>query len=194
MTTLRIAIDCDDVLFLGAERMIQMYNRLYGTKVSLQRAYSSNNEEWGVDRDETVRRLAEIQESKEYNRLTPIVGSVEVIRNMSDRHELYLVTARHESLHNTTSALIEQYYPNCFRDIYHVGDSSKGAVCSRVQADILIDDNRKHLVDANQYGVGGLLWFGQYPWQDRLVEDSVNVVRCQDWRDVSREIEQLEQD
>ena len=47
-----------------------------------------------------------------------------------------------------------------------------------------------HLVTARDCGVGGLLWFGDYPWQTEDLSD-MPTVRCRDWREVEAEIERI---
>ena len=69
-------------------------------------------------------------------------------------------------------------------------EGSKGDVCRALRADVLIDDNFRHLVSARDCGVGGLLWFGDYPWQTEDLGD-MPTVRCRDWREVEAEIERI---
>ncbi len=69
-------------------------------------------------------------------------------------------------------------------------DGTKGDICQGLNADVLIDDNLKHLVHAAECGVEGLLWFGSYPWQtDEVVERGVK--RCADWDEVLQEINRI---
>ena len=92
---------------------------------------------------------------------------------------------------HTTLAMLEKYFPGVFTEIEHVGlDGSKGEVCQRLKADVLIDDNYKHLVSARECGVDSLVWFGDYPWQTEALSD-MRAVRCRDWREVEAEIERI---
>ncbi|NCU29764.1 hypothetical protein EOM60_04095 [Candidatus Saccharibacteria bacterium] len=191
-----IAIDCDDMLFLGAESMVNIYNRLYGTSVSLSRAYESNNQEWQASDEEKFRRLSEIQLSDEYNQLDPIDGSVGAVHQLAGKHELHLVTARPVQVSQATSRLIERFFPGYFSEIHHVGSGSKGLICSSLRADLLIDDNYKHLIDANNHGISNLSWFGDYPWQMNKPSELGaldQIVRCRIWQDVVYEVERIEQ-
>ena len=74
----------------------------------------------------------------------------------------------------------------------HVGlDASKGDICEAVQADILIDDNLRHLINAKGCGVKSLIWFGSYPWQAEAIESDLVTTRCYDWPSVEEEIAKL---
>lgn len=190
-----IAIDCDDVLFPGAESMVNIYNRLYGTRVSLSRAYESGNEEWQASDEDKISRLSEIQLSDEYNQLAPIDGSVGAIHQLASQHELHLVTARPIQVSEATSRLTERFFPGYFSKIHHVGTGSKGFICSALRADLLIDDNYKHLIDASSHGVSNLYWFGDYPWQIKKPDELGaldQIVKCRIWQDVVYEVERIE--
>ena len=84
--------------------------------------------------------------------------------------------------------------PGVFTEIEHVGlDGSKGEVCQRLKADVLIDDNYKHLVSARECGVDSLVWFGDYPWQTQ-VDASGGAMRCRSWYEVQDEIKRITND
>ena len=191
MSRLVIAIDCDDVLITASAYVVSTYNQRYGTNVLLEHAHISGNDEWQADRGEVFRRLSEIQHSNDYARIAPPADAIEVVRRLSKRHELHLVTARPRGVIAVTERMLDRYFPKCFSSVNHLGpDQSKGNMCTVLQADVLVDDNLRHLRTAKECGVQGRLWFGEYPWQ---IEDDPTVYtkHVKNWYEVEAEIEQI---
>lgn len=187
-----IAVDCDDVLIPSSEFIIEKYNKTYGTNVKLEEAHSSKYPGWGgASREEIAERIYNIQVSHEYTAVPPRKDAIAACSRLSERHQLHLVTARPGRIMPITIGMLEKYFPGMFDEIEHVGlDGNKGTVCQRLKADILVDDNLKHLETARECGVPGLIWFGNYPWQ-KGDEASDGVVRCVDWVSAEREIERI---
>ncbi len=184
-----IAIDCDDVLLNATEFIVDTYNRLYDTKVQLVNAHTSKSNEWGAERGEVLRRIFDIQHSSEYKAIKPRKDAINSLARLAKEHELHLVTARPTEISDVTEAMIEQCFEGCFTEVNHVGlDASKGEVCERIHADIMIDDNIRHLVDAYEHGVRTLVWFGDYPWHEsqRVQATLLVVYKCLDWADVEK--------
>lgn len=191
MKRLVIAIDCDDVLVSGTTHVIESYNKTYGTQVRIEHAHQSDNPEWEADRDEVFRRIHSIQQTDEYALIAPDKEAIAVVKKLARQHELYVVSARHREVLGVTQAMLATYFPDCFKGVEHVGsDRSKGEVCEEIGADVMIDDNVKHLLSAQEVGVKKLLWFGSYPWQN-YEEWVEGVDRCLSWGDIKREIDQL---
>lgn len=182
-----VAIDCDDVLLASTARIVEQYDTLYNTHVELEFAHTSAHSGWCADKNTIRRRILDIQASAEYALTPPFEDAVVAVRRLTAVHELHLVTARPETVMSVTHAMIETYFGDCFTGVEHVGlDGSKGEVCRRIGADVLVDDNLKHLVDAASYGVIHGLWFGEYPWQQN--DSSDIAIRCADWAAVEKEI------
>lgn len=191
MKRLVIAIDCDEVLVPGAAVVVKVYNSRYGTSVKFEEAYEPNNPDWRADREEVLRRFADIQLASECAETPPFDDAVEACRRLAESHELHLVTARETTAMPATMAMIHQYFPDVFTEIEHVGDGgNKGDICRRLYADVLIDDSLKHLESARACGVANLLWFGDYPWNksDTIPE---GVLRCVNWSAVEKEIDRI---
>lgn len=189
-----IAIDCDDVLIETTCFLVESYNKKFGTDVTLEHAHKPNNIEWGTDDDELMLgRLSKLQQTDEYARIEPIVEVVATVGRLAKEHELHLITARDGSVEAVTMAMLNKYLAGCFTTIEHVGKTrSKGEVCHRIGADVLIDDNIHYLMSAIENGLplGGALHFGYYPWNqlDKPVE---GVIECRDWEAVEREVLQI---
>lgn len=192
MRSLRIAVDCDDVLLPSLESIVDIYNQTYGTDVQYKDAYSAGATEWQATPDEIAERIYEIQLRDEYAAVQPFDDAIEVCARLAANHSLNLITARPGRLMPVTLAMINQYFPDVFSEIEHVGmEGSRGDVCRLIQADVLIDDRYKHLQTAFDCGIKNLIWFGEYPWQYREVDDKMGVVICKDWQEVEREIERI---
>lgn len=189
-----IAIDCDDVLINASRFIVDAYNKRYGTSVQLAHAHMSKNPEWLADRDEVFRRLYEIQHTKEFGEIIPRHDAMEVIPRLAKAYDLHLITARSDEVLLVTERMIAEYFAGCFVGIDHVGpDSSKGAVCERIGASIMVDDNIRHLEAALHHGVKAVVWFGDYDWQTAQLEraSKLPIIHCNDWYEVETRIGQL---
>lgn len=190
-----IAIDCDDVLIATTEYIVEKYNRQYATAVTLDRSHDHDNTQWGVeDGDELWLRFSEIQSSSEYAKILPDQEALRVVKRLAEDHELHLVTARDESIEHTTEMMLSKYLPGCFSSMEHVGRGrSKGEVCVRLKADILIDDSLRNLQSALEHGLrpGGAIHFGDYAWNQAKILPA-GVVACKNWSEVVERIESID--
>lgn len=192
MKRLVIAVDCDDVLVPSTEKIVELYNQRYGTKVALPGAHISSNPDWQASREEIAERIYDIQLTDFYIQTVPFDDAIRACRELAKKHELHLVTARPGRIMHTTLAMLDRYFHGVFTEIERVGlDGDKGQICRRLQADVLIDDNAKYLESAGRSGVRNLLWFGNYPWQDEEGMTTKGVIRCANWARVEEEIERI---
>jgi 5'(3')-deoxyribonucleotidase len=193
MKRLVIAIDCDDVLVPGTEFSASDYNRRWGTDVQLADAHSLTFSGWGVPRGPQLQqRFEEIYLSDDYADMAPYPEAIPAVQRLASQHELHVVTARSEAMSSVTERMIKSYFPGCFNSLRHVSfDGSKGGVCEAIRADVLIDDNLRHLLDAKKCGVTSLIWFGDFPWQAEDEGSTEGVSRCLSWNEVEAEIAKL---
>jgi len=184
-----IMVDCDDVLVDSTRYSVDVYNKKYGTNIPLERAHLLQYKDWGGERELVLKRIVELQNTDEFNNLPPRRDALEVVARLGKEHELHLVTARAPEAEKTTLRMLEQFPANLFKSIHHIGsDKLKGEVCKELGADVMVDDNLKHVISAYENGIKLPIWFGCYPWQD---EDKNNIcnVRCADWYEVERELD-----
>lgn len=192
MRRLKVAVDCDDVLLPSLISIIDIYNQRYDTNVQYEDAYIAANG-WQALPETIADRIYDIQLSEEYARIRPFDDAIDACKRLSEIHTLDLVTARPGKLMALTLDMLNNYFPGAFSEIEHIGlNGSKGDVCRRLRADVMIDDNIKHLETAFGCGVRNLIWFGDYPWQhDGVGANLGGVVRCPGWSDVEQEIERI---
>ena len=186
MKRLVIAVDCDDVLLPTTPFFIDAYNTQYGTSISLAQVHTVNEEIWGVEPEEALRRVASIMETDEYRLLSVSAEEAEILKRLSKQHTLHLVTARKETERELTQFVLDRDLPGVFTSIDLVGwEGSKGEVCKRLGADVLIDDSARHLHNAVEHGLPtkGAILFGEYSWNE-MHRNEPGLHYCATWRDV----------
>ncbi|MFZ1250387.1 MAG: hypothetical protein WAR37_03000 [Candidatus Microsaccharimonas sp.] len=193
MRKLVIAVDCDDVLVNTTPFLVNAYNKLYGTNATLAQSYDPAYEIWQADEDLQVERFGLLTESKAYKELGPDPVESRVLHDLAKLHELHLVTARKEHERDFTQLMLNRELAGVFTSMEFIGwGGSKGEVCKRIDADILIDDNSAHLYNALQHGLpkGGAILFGDYPWN---IEERTNeeFIFCKDWVAVKKVIDSI---
>lgn len=190
MKKLVIAVDCDDVLVRSTPFFVETYNQIYGTNVTLDTAHD-NAAAWGVDNTTVAARLAELMETQAYKNLSPSNEEVTILNALSKDHELHVITARRPHERDLTQLMLDTYLPGVFRSLELVGfTGSKGEIIKSIHADVLIDDNLRHLNDAVKHGLPkeGAILFGDYAWS---TPELTPFVHCYEWSDIAREINRL---
>lgn len=193
MKRLVIAVDCDDVLVATTPFFVDAYNKKYGTNATLAQAHDASPEIWGANEEVVVARWAQLTEEDAYRLLAPNPIEVSILRELAMQHELHLVTARKPEERELTQAMLERDLPGVFTSMEFVGwAGSKGEVCQRIGADVLIDDNARHLHDSIAKGLpkSGAILFGNYPWNEA---DSTHddLTHCFTWPDVKKVVDSL---
>lgn len=194
MTTkkLIIAIDCDDVLVHTTPFFLNAYNQKYGTYVTLADTQDEHLPSWQAPPTVVNERWVALMDNDDYRALCPGPDEVRILRQLAQRHELHLITARREEERAFTQAMLDRELAGVFTSMEFVGwGGSKGQICARIKADVLIDDNISHLRDAVACGMppASVILFGDYPWN--AGDDAF--VRCLDWPSVIERIEALAQ-
>lgn len=187
------AVDIDDVIVETAPSIIENYNQRYGTSLTLTSFYSDDPDIWQTsDIDEAITRVHDYLKSPEYWQVKPTQEAIHALRGLSRVYRLVVVTGRARVIEQATEAWIHEELPGIFDDVIHsyyfdVGEPvSKGDICRRLGAKVLIDDHLGHLEEAARYGVAGLL-FGDYPW-NQASELPKGVKRVHNWQEVEREL------
>jgi len=194
MKRLVIAGDCDDVLVRTTPFFVNAYNEKYGTNVLLADARDGTAPSWGgLDDAVIIKRWEQLMETDGYKGLRPDPLEVLLLHELANHHELHLVTARKEHEREFTRTMLDTALEGVFTSMEFVGwEGSKGEVCKRLGADVLIDDNASHLHDALAYGlpVGGAILFGDYSWNSTShMHDEL--VHCLDWPGVKKVIDEI---
>lgn len=187
-----IAVDIDDTLGPTTEGWVAFSNERWGHNLTVEDYDEDWGKMWGVDHEETLRRIPDMYTSGVVESLTHDPEAVRVLSALATRYDLVVTTSRHSNFAEATRIWIEQYYKGIFKDIHLAGiydnfsadavRRTKGDLITAIGADFLIDDQPKHCLAVAAQGKTGIL-FGDYAW-NRQFEPTAGVVRCVDWQAV----------
>lgn len=103
----------------------------------------------------------------EYARNAPeIPGAVDLIKRLSGKHSLWIVTARYDPLmQDAKDYLIARNILSCFKGIESAGNvdptlgrpPTKEEICLKRRISVLVDDDERHLVNVNVQGLKKIL-------------------------------------
>lgn len=193
MTKPIIAIDIDDVLADNAAGFVAYSNAKWGTNLEV----NDYDEHWAKlwntehDIDETLRRRDDFMASGSYNSYTSKDRAYEVLKQLSERFELRIVTSRLMVMRDGTMDWLHEHYQGIFKDdtVHLAGiwdtlthqsiNMTKADVVKSIGAQYLIDDQLKHCNAAAELDINAVL-FGDYGW-NQAEALPVNVTRIADW-------------
>lgn len=136
---LRIAIDMDEVMADALAEHVRRYNAAFGASLTPNDLRGRHLEEC-VPPAHRAATEALIDESF-FDALEPLPGCQEVVRELSDRHEVYVATAAMEVPCSFNSKLrwLRRHFPFIpLTNIVYCGDKTI------IDADYLIDDRARH--------------------------------------------------
>lgn len=196
-----IAIDCDDVLINTSALIIERYNQKYGTSVTLEDDAYNNESSWQADNNEmAIKRVDTILRDERLLRdAVPLPGAVDAIKRLASHHDLHIVTGRQTYMEEETYHLMARWFDGCFQSLEMTNyiaaaessalRRSKGEVCKKLGADILVDDHLGHIQSVLDSGLKEVIIFGNYPW-NQVADLQPGTTRCRDWSEVLGEVEQ----
>jgi 5'(3')-deoxyribonucleotidase len=196
MRRLVIAVDFDDVLVDSSKVLPEIYNEKFGTDLRYEDMYVGHYGRFGVSTQAAaIQRLHSVMQCDAYTGLKPSIEVVEVVRRLASQHELHVITGRAGFLEPYTRAILDSNFPDCFTSLEHTnhfddGDTtvvrrSKAQVCKQIGVDMLIDDLPLHVEQVLQSGVGRVVLFGEYPWNQSSAMSN-GMSRCRTWGEVEK--------
>jgi 5'(3')-deoxyribonucleotidase len=182
----KIALGLDDVIVPSAGAIISIYNKQYGTTITLDQFYSDDLTMWNAPDDETaIQRVDKIVSSEEFFRLAPTQEAIAGVRLLRKHAQLYIITGRPDIVSLATRRWLEEHLPDIFAEVVfsNLFDKEKyrdkGDLCVELGVTALIDGHLGHIKSAASKGVEGVL-FGSYPWNE-TPDLPAGVTRCLDW-------------
>lgn len=168
------AIDFDEVIFPMLDNFIPLMNEKYNKDVQMSQLSSYRfASKYDIDEKQLAKEMRWFHE-QDMSDILPKSGSQEAIARLATQSELAIVTARSAWLRERTEAYVDKYFRGLFSDIILLGHANgieltctKGDMCKKIGATVLIDDAPHNIESLYGTGVQGVL-FGKYAWQHNV--------------------------
>jgi uncharacterized HAD superfamily protein len=183
----RIGIDIDEVLSETVVGFLSFYNGLHGTNFTYDdiKEYSFSKM-LGLSIEEEQTNLKKYFSSDIFMNVAPIQGSVEAIKSLSEKYDLYAISSRPPTLNDITTGWLGRHFGNSFKEVHltnsHFDSSSKkSTVCIDKHLDYFIEDAIDYAQDCANACIKVFLL--DKPW-NRVITESKNIVRVKDWAEI----------
>jgi len=189
---MKIGIDCDDVLSISVAAFRKFYSKKY--KKDLYYFRFEQPHKLGLTVQEFYKIWDEFCNADEHTNMDPIPHSFDVLKRLSEKHKLIVITARSKQLKEPTVKWITKNFPNIFNNIHlineanKIGTKTKLKVCKELEIDILIDDNLDNLLPCAKEGIK-CFWFNQYTsYPPKKLYSKKNIIKVKSWIEIEKEI------
>eukprot|EP01053_Blabericola_migrator_P004140 Blabericola_migrator_1__4139@NODE_2263_length_3038_cov_254_795692_g1304_i1_p2_GENE_NODE_2263_length_3038_cov_254_795692_g1304_i1NODE_2263_length_3038_cov_254_795692_g1304_i1_p2_ORF_typecomplete_len249_score29_74NT5C/PF06941_12/1_6e29HAD_2/PF13419_6/2_1e05NIF/PF03031_18/0_0007NIF/PF03031_18/1_1e04Acid_phosphat_B/PF03767_14/0_0063_NODE_2263_length_3038_cov_254_795692_g1304_i120112757 len=196
------ALDIDEVLADTLTQCNAWHNEVFGTSYTID-DYKSYRfcETWGCTDDEAMTRFLAFTKSPYWDRIEPIPGSQEFVRQMQLYYRLAIVTSRQNYLKDSTHAWLDKHFG--IGSFYFIGFGnqwlaeknaikiSKYEMCKQLNAIALVDDLPRHIMDVLPVVKCAILFnfHGDHNWSvipDVVLATHPTIKVCRDWTEVAR--------
>lgn len=192
----KIAIDIDDTLSSFIAEFLKWYNIKLGTSYDFNDFKDYYWPNWmDVTEKEAVKSVHDFFETEEFKNLPVLDGAKEWVEQMSEKYELYIVTARQTIVERITRDWLDKNFADKFKEVVFgnhyalngVRGPGKGELCEKLGCEVLIDDNFYHLESLEKHGIKAVLL--DRPW-NKEIKDSEYVKRAYNWDEASKYLEE----
>lgn len=191
-----IAVDIDDVTVDFVPTFLAYHNHTHKTRVKLDDVCSFHlHKVLNIDTVTLEQRVLEFVRSPWHGMIPPMPGAVDSLAHLSTQYELHNVTSRVETYSDETHILLQTLFPpttfkrahftNGFGEHHGLTKQSKGEVCRKIRAPVLIEDALTHAQHAVDCGVTVLLF--DRPWNRDCTPGGM--IRVHTWKQIVTWIE-----
>jgi 5'-nucleotidase len=177
MMIIKIGIDLDSVLNNLNEKWLEAYNKVYNDKLTINDIHS-----WDMTmyvKPECGKKIYGFLNESLLETLTPLPDSIQVTKKLSEKHDLYIVTATHYKNVEVKVEWIKKYFP-------HI-NPSKIIICedkNLINVDLLIDDAPHNILNFPKRTI-----VLDYAWNRSLPS---NYPRAKNWNEIEQIINIVE--
>lgn len=198
---MKIGIDIDNTIAPTFKAIIDYLNKKYNIKK--KHKHSKNPSGWDLfhsDFKNFYPDWKEFIQSEKHHAMLPIKGAVSTIKRLSEKNDIYILTARASYQKVHTVFWIDKHFKNKFEEFlfldYHNDDNTrpvftKGDLCKKFNIEIMVEDDFSQAIDISKKSPDTkILLFdknNQYSWnKERPLPN--NTKKIESWKDVEKEI------
>jgi len=186
---MKIGIDIDEVIAEFLESFLDFYNSKYNRDFKKEDFKDYKFEEiLGGTSNETAKLIQEHGYDKE---IKLVEGALDAVKELSKKHELIILTARHPMFKDKTERFLDQHFGNIFSQILYTGEvfqkygTTKSDLCKQLGIEIIIEDNKLFSKECAEKGISVFLM--SRPWNRDCLEHK-NILRVKNWNEVLEKI------
>ena len=180
---LKIAIDFDSTLFPTMERVLEIYNKRYGTNIELSQitAYSLYDN-FSVDIADELLNI--FVEKDVYDNLQPYKGSIRTIKALAERgHEIYIATSSDVRNMEWKEELLQKHFPFIpKKNLIRIHNKAL------LNVDVLIEDKLENLKST----FADRICFDQNWNRDESADFAYSIYRVHHWGEINNVIINIE--
>lgn len=187
---MRIGIDIDDTISNTSDKMLVeaiKYDKQYvrGRGFKDKDAYSFMEMfYWTVLDVDGFYKL--IRKGNFYSTVEPITDAVEYVNKLYDEgNEIILITKRKNTIKNRrmTKKWLKKYGFKYHKLI--LGGNEKGKICTELEIDIFVDNDKNNVIDASEYDVNCILKGTRFNKKEKGFN------RIEEWKDIYKWITEV---
>ncbi len=154
---MKIGIDIDNTIAPTFKTIIKYMNEKYKTKKKSKHSKKpSGYDLFHSNFNSFYNDWIEFTVSKDHEEMKPIKGSIKIIKNLSEKHEIYIITARANTQKIPTILWIDKHYKNKIKEVLFLNYSennnqkpiyTKGDLCTKFDIDLIIEDDITHVYE-----------------------------------------------
>ncbi len=188
-----IGFDLDDVLLNFSDAIREHFNLKFNKNIQRKDIVAFDLEHsYGITKQEARQLIDDFFFHEDHHRALPVEGAVEATKQLSEIFDLYIITAKPESLRDHTELWIKKYFEDNFKDIHfanHYGAQfvkrNKSDMCKELGIEVFIDDGLHNALDVAGSGIPVLLFDKPWNQSDELPE---LVTRVHSWEEILQKL------
>ena len=194
---MKIAIDFDDTIFPTIKKFLEYNNEKYKSKTEIkQLEHSSAYKLIGIKKEEMIKRFIEFTNTKRHKEIMPIKDSIQVIKKLKQKHELFIITARNKKTKNGTMFLIDKYHKDNFKEIIFLDYTNnkkdeKFEICKKIGVNLIIEDDPTNAISCAENGIKVLLFNNEDKNYWSKTKDHKNIKLIKTWKEIEKHINSL---
>ena len=173
----KIGIDYDSTLFNTIDVWIDLYNKKYNDKLTI-----NDFKFWDIHKSlpkEKSNKFYSILDNNElWENIKPLNNAVEVVKDLNEEYEVYIITATHHNHIKIKSEILLKYFP--FIEYKQIISCYYKQI---INVDIMIDDNLENLIGGKYRKI-----LIDYPWNRDVDDYDRGIERFKNWKEIRGEL------
>lgn len=173
----KIGIDYDSTLFNTIDVWIDLYNKKYDDKLTI-----NDFKFWDIHKSlpkEKSNKFYSILDNNElWENIKPLNNAVEVVKDLNEEYEVYIITATHHNHIKIKSEILLKYFP--FIEYKQIISCYYKQI---INVDIMIDDNLENLIGGKYRKI-----LIDYPWNRDVDDYDRGIERFKNWKEIRGEL------